>query len=220
MLRFQEGLTFAQLGECLGIAEPTAFDRVKRAVATLRERLAQFGHAAVLTELESWLGRGEAIAVPTGLAGSLIALAAGGGTAATAGKPLLAIVVSMVALFGGGAALIIALQPEPALPSTAIASPPSEATLPAAARSELPRELDGSASSPASATAPAAGGRPAREFLSTWLGAGLSDGDGPLSDRLVATGRITGHVVDDDGRSVARAAVTAASSDGAGKGYA
>lgn len=77
-LRFAEGFTFAQLGECLGVAEPTAFDRVKKAVAQLRARLTQLGHAGIAVEVEQWLARSEPIAVPSGLAASLLALGASG----------------------------------------------------------------------------------------------------------------------------------------------
>ncbi len=78
VLRFQEGLTFAQLGDCLGLGESGAFERVKRALAQLRERLTQLGHATWLVQLEALLVHDGAPTVPAGLAGGLLALAAGG----------------------------------------------------------------------------------------------------------------------------------------------
>ncbi|MBL8842954.1 MAG: sigma-70 family RNA polymerase sigma factor [Planctomycetes bacterium] len=164
-LRFAEGFTFAQLGECMGVAEPTAFERVKKAVAQLRARLTQLGHAGIAVEVEQWLARSEPIAVPSGLAASLLALsasgagiAAGSAVAATtavgsataagaagsafAGKGLA--LAAAVLVFGSGAWLWKTTH-TPADPTAASATPPLASAAADDARSEPGRDaLDGS----------------------------------------------------------------------------
>jgi RNA polymerase sigma-70 factor (ECF subfamily) len=134
-LRFQEGLTFAQVGDCLGIAEPTAHERVKRALEKLRSRLTQLGFAGALgsgggvdplastAALEKLAALEESAAVPASLAPKLLALGAAG-----AGKSMLPLAAAALLVLGGGAiALREALRPEPAASlETAGAATPDE----------------------------------------------------------------------------------------------
>ncbi|MCP3914345.1 MAG: sigma-70 family RNA polymerase sigma factor [bacterium] len=97
VLRFAEELTFVQIGTALGIAEPTAHDRVRKGLAALRSRLAGAGLVAVGAGLESRLAEAAPVEVPAGLEGELLALR--GGTLATAAK---------LAAWVGGATLVAA----------------------------------------------------------------------------------------------------------------
>jgi len=239
VLRFQEGLTFAQVGDCLGVAEPTAFERVKKAVAELRTRLAKLGHARVLAELEPWLARDEAVTVPTGLATSLLALAKGGAVAgaatasaagaatAAAGKPLVAIAAAILITVAGGGWLVKSFTERPTITTShevgVATTEEGDANLAAAAdgapvaatRTEAPRDA-----TPPAAPAAATHGkrRPARDFLGDSLGVPSAPSEA-WEGRDVAVGTLTGVVVDDQGRRIAGATIDATSGDGAGKGW-
>lgn len=82
VLRFESGLTFADVGRALECSESTAYERVKRGLAVLRERLQGLGFAALAVRLPDELGEIEAPSVPTGLEESLLGL---GATAAKSG---------------------------------------------------------------------------------------------------------------------------------------
>ncbi len=205
VLRFQEGLTFAQVGECLGVVEPTAFERVKRAVEKLRLRLGSLGHAGALAQVEQWLALEEPVAVPVGLASKLLALSAGTGAAAaatvaaaaasTAASKLLPIAAVLALAIGGG---VLLLRP------TARDAPSIEAARATAAAAVETRDGDTPTLVARRESEPAPAGAPAS---STAPGAPAA---------AVAT--LTGTIVDDDGRAVAGASIAAESWEGASKG--
>ncbi len=73
LLRYREQLSFARVGEALGLPLQTVHDRVKRALERLRPRLGSAGlSAAALPEV---LGSLPGPAVPSGLEASLLGLA-------------------------------------------------------------------------------------------------------------------------------------------------
>lgn len=252
VLRFQEGLSFAQLGDCLGLGESGAFDRVKRALAQLRSRLAQLGHAGALAQLEQLLTDDGAPAIPAGLAASLAAVAASGATAAvtttltTAGsaatatalgttavgasKAWLAAGVAALAISGGGAWWLLRADRAPSL--DAVGAAPLLAVVDAdstddgdAARAA---PLVPAASRDADRTSPEAphaadpplvrpGRRPVRDFLDGAI-ALPPPSDDPAAVHDVATGTLTGIVVDEAGRPIADSAIAAHSTEHCGKG--
>jgi RNA polymerase sigma-70 factor (ECF subfamily) len=74
VLRFREGLTFAQVGEVLSIAEPSAFERVQRGLDKLRQRLSRLGCAPALADLGELLSDRTAAHVPPNLETQLMGL--------------------------------------------------------------------------------------------------------------------------------------------------
>ena len=200
-LRFQEELTFAQVGECLGIAEPTAFDRVKKAIGKLRVRLGQLGHAGALGGLEASLAAPEEIAVPAGLASRLLAIPGSAAAAATgagavaaaaatsfAGKLLIA--GAALALVAGGG--FLALQAGGAHGDAGPAAPAAAAVQPVRGES--------APSAPERAT------DARREPV-------------VVNDRRgIALGVLAGAILDEDGRAIPGARVEARSFEGADKG--
>ena len=82
-LRFEGGLTYADIGTALGCAEPTAHDRVRRGLETLRRALTRAGLIALAASLEERLAASPASA-PPGLEGRLLSMGSKAG-AATAG---------------------------------------------------------------------------------------------------------------------------------------
>ena len=58
VLRFQEGLTFAAVGRALGIAEPSAMERVRRGLEALERRLRRVGLAGLVPVVRDDGGRG------------------------------------------------------------------------------------------------------------------------------------------------------------------
>jgi hypothetical protein len=207
-LRFGEGLTFAQIGDCLGIAEPTAFERVQKALAKLRERLGRLGFAApagVAGELERWLAAdaaGEAIAIPATLAPKLVALASAGAGSLLAGKLVVPIAAGLLLAIGAGA---LALRPARRAPPRDDAGAASAATVPGA-------------------RAPVAGGgsvEPATASRSEVAADATPDDTSatatPTDERAAPLGTLVGVVVDDEGRGVAGAQLAAVSTEGASK---
>jgi RNA polymerase sigma-70 factor (ECF subfamily) len=89
LLRFVEGITFARIGEALGIGESAAHERVAKALDRLRLRAGAVGLGAVVPHLEVELAQrlpraaaAESLGdVPGGLAARLNALEAGRATA-------------------------------------------------------------------------------------------------------------------------------------------
>ncbi|MCC7012438.1 MAG: sigma-70 family RNA polymerase sigma factor [Planctomycetes bacterium] len=105
VLRFRSELTFAQVGDALGISEPSAHQRVQRGLANLRERLGKLGFAAAFPDLGASLARLRGPNVPAGLERTLLTLAPRAawtsgalGTAfvALAGAALLALAATLV----------------------------------------------------------------------------------------------------------------------------
>lgn len=109
-LRFDEGLTFSRIAQALRISESTAHERVERAMARLRARLAAAGvtlgtsEAAVRAE---WASDPTHIqSAPAGLKSLLLRKEA---TAAAAGSPSLALVIGGMVIAAGG--LVFAALP-------------------------------------------------------------------------------------------------------------
>jgi RNA polymerase sigma-70 factor, ECF subfamily len=110
VLRFQEGLTFAEMAELAEVSEPTMFERVARALEKLRGALTRAGHGAVAVELEGLLAIEEVAAVSPKLATTLLALAkgsaaAGAGAGVGIGGGWLVAAAAVVVLAGGAIAL-------------------------------------------------------------------------------------------------------------------
>jgi len=77
-LRFQEELTFSEMGGVLAISEPSAHQRVQRGLEKLREKLARLGFAALAPQVETLLQReGAASGAPAGLERNLLSLSKG-----------------------------------------------------------------------------------------------------------------------------------------------
>jgi RNA polymerase sigma-70 factor (ECF subfamily) len=208
VLRFHEELTFAQLGECLGIAEPTAFERVKRALERLRGALARSGHAAALaalreTELEGWLvksGTSESVSVPAALAPKLLAVGTPAASLASVasflGSPVA--IAAALLLCAGGMALHFSkrLRADETSRRDAIAR--------SAARGDSTPGVDARAADPTSDAAAS----PTRDELPP----------APSEAKSFAHATIVGVVVDEDEHAVADATIDAHSWEGAGKG--
>lgn len=99
-LRFEEELSFAAIARATGCSEPTAHDRVRRALDQLRGGMRRAGFAGALPLLPSWLARGDA-PVPGGLETQLLSLSKVGVAAApwwAAGGVLIATLGTAVAL--------------------------------------------------------------------------------------------------------------------------
>jgi len=193
-LRFQEGLTFAEVGDALEISEPGAHDRVRRGLAKLRDRAARLGFAGVVPDLGALLSRAEPLDVPPALEGRLLAL--GGGS--LAGLPLVAAATGL-ALAAGAVFLVLRLpwdasadrDSSSALAHVTAPDPESSgASSTAEVATRLPVTGDGGRAAGAPADA-----RSARE----------------------ERGVISGRVVDDFGLAVEGAEVTASSLEREGK---
>jgi RNA polymerase sigma factor (sigma-70 family) len=77
VLRFQVGLTFAEVGGSLAISEASAHQRVQRGVEKLREQLKRLGFAAAITDPAELLGREALPSAPAGVEKALLSLKAG-----------------------------------------------------------------------------------------------------------------------------------------------
>ncbi|MFH0947089.1 MAG: sigma-70 family RNA polymerase sigma factor [Planctomycetota bacterium] len=85
VLRFQEGLKYAEIAQATDCAEPTAHQRVRRGLERIRGRLRDVGFSALALKLEDGLSAPEPVSVPAGLSSKLLALS----SPTTAGAPLL-----------------------------------------------------------------------------------------------------------------------------------
>jgi RNA polymerase sigma-70 factor (ECF subfamily) len=74
VLRFQESLTLAEIGEVLEISPPSVHGRLERAAEKLRERMSRLGFAAVLPRLPEFLAHDEPASVPPQALPRLLAL--------------------------------------------------------------------------------------------------------------------------------------------------
>src|SRR5689334_16876745 len=75
VLRYQEELTLAEIGEVLAISPPSVHGRLERALEKLRERMSRAGFAAVLPRLPEYLAHEEPASVPAQALPRLLALA-------------------------------------------------------------------------------------------------------------------------------------------------
>ncbi|QDU65809.1 sigma-70 family RNA polymerase sigma factor [Engelhardtia mirabilis] len=199
VLRTQEGLGYARIGEALDIAESTAHGRVERALERLRRGLVGAGlPAALAVDLEGSLARAQPIANTAGLAESLLGLeapiAAGGLWAWAIGLPVAAGLALGVATLGRGDG-----REDPKL--AAMSSPAAEAE--PAAIVEVASLVDPTGT--ASIDTPATGSR--RELATA----------GPADAVQVPIGTARGQVLDADGVPVADCEVTVASVERVGK---
>ena len=193
-LRFEEGLSYARVGEALAVSEPVAHERVQRALARLRKRLHGVGLAALAADLEPRLAEITPAPVPAGLAERLIttpvaAAAAAGWTLAVGGG----CVAAALAL---GAWLVLRPATRADAETVAQAAP---RTPPAA-----PESLQAADSSSRSALPP-----PGRSVPAPDASAGVT--------QEVEPAWIRGRVVDADGGALQGAPVTAASVVRSGK---
>lgn len=95
-LRYFEDMTFDAVGDALSISGPAAHERVKRALAALRDNLSRAGFAAVATGLEENLSsaaRASIVQAPPQLARQLVALHSGAAATSIASALGLAVVV-------------------------------------------------------------------------------------------------------------------------------
>jgi RNA polymerase sigma-70 factor (ECF subfamily) len=192
-LRFEEGLTYARLGEALAVSEPVAHERVQRALEKLRRGLGAGGLAACAADLEARLGEAPAAALPPGLTERLLGLRAATISTSLAlplGAAAAAIVIS------AGAWLV--LRPERPLSHTAVAAPAASVTPLAGDPSRLAEQaLRATARGSSEDRSPRA--------------------EGPIAAPDQVHAWIHGRVVDADGAPVEGARVTAASVERDGK---
>ncbi|MEQ1632848.1 MAG: sigma-70 family RNA polymerase sigma factor, partial [Planctomycetota bacterium] len=138
LLRYQEDLTLAAIGELLGCAESTVHSRLQKAMELLRRRLCASGFAAAAVRLDELLpatATSPAVA-PTELARNLLQIPACAVSSLTASA--VSVVVAMLALVGVAVAMS-GYSPDPlAAPSSsaAAAAPAATGASPGVERSE------------------------------------------------------------------------------------
>lgn len=196
-LRFQEELTFSEMGGVLAISEPSAHQRVQRGLEKLREKLARLGFAALAPQLETLLQReGAASSAPAGLERNLLSLSKG-----ASGVGALGVSVLVATLVVGASAWFWMNHPrEDDTNSTLAAAPeaPTSARSEAApAPSDVEPERRSVDAQPASGSAAASPRTPSAT---------------PLEN-----GRIEGRVVDEFGLPLENVLVIAASVERDGK---
>ncbi len=104
VLRFQEQMTFAAVGEALECSESTAHDRVTRGLAQLRRALVGSGVAVTAAGLSATLAAAEPVAVPQSLEGKLLALEGAGALTSGAGIGHAVIALVLAVVVGGAGA--------------------------------------------------------------------------------------------------------------------
>ncbi|MBK8180519.1 MAG: sigma-70 family RNA polymerase sigma factor [Planctomycetes bacterium] len=209
VLRFQEQWTFAQIADEQSISEPSAHDRVRRALELLRGRLTQTGFAAVAGDVPGLLleaSRATPADVPAGLEPRLLSLRAPAALAASA--KLAAASLALVSVIAVAAAA--AWWPESSAGeggrewAGAVVSP----TAPAATAAGIPGGL-GTGGRAAVAVETASPARP---------GAGAGAGEGnTLDPDAPGKGVLAGRCVDGDRAPIAGVVVSALSLQHEGK---
>lgn len=86
ILRYQQGLTFAAVGDLVGCAEATAHGRVERGLARLRSTLARLGFAAVAASLTDAIAAIPPAPIPAQLETHLLGLTSAATTSALSAK--------------------------------------------------------------------------------------------------------------------------------------
>jgi RNA polymerase sigma-70 factor (ECF subfamily) len=207
VLRFQEQWTFAQIADEQSISEPSAHDRVRRALELLRGRLTQTGFAAVAGDVPGLLleaSRATPADVPAGLEPRLLSLRAPAALAASA--KLAAASLALVSVIAVAAAA--AWWPESSAGegarewAGAVVSP----TAPAATAAGIPGGL-GTGGRAAVAVETAFPARP---------GAGAGEGN-TLDPDAPGKGVLAGRCVDGDRAPIAGVVVSALSLQHEGK---
>lgn len=212
VLRFQEGLTYAELGEVLAIREPSAHERVQRGLARLREKLGRGGLAAAApggAELRELLALAGTPATPLpGVEAKLLALARAEGTAL--GAPALPALggLSGAWILGAGAVAVAVAA------ALAIGGLRSGAAERAQARAS---ELALRASTGSSSQGPDA---PARAVPESSLRSSIASVERVAEDQPAATlenGSLAGRVVDEFGLPLEGVELRASSTERHGK---
>lgn len=176
VLRFQEELTFDEMGDVLAISGPSAHQRVQRGLEKLREKLSRAGLGALCADLEGLLGEDRAVTgAPAGLESKLLSLA--GASSSSVAVAVAALVATVIA----GLAAWYALGPgrDDGLRGLESASAPAAIEVPA--------------QNPAASAAPAQS--PERRAVEPAARPSPSPAGGAAAQAL-EPGRIEGRVVD------------------------
>lgn len=156
VLRFQESLTLAEIGEVLGISPPSVHGRLEHALEKLRERMGRLGFAAVLPRLPEFLAHDEPASVPPQALPRLLALATRTLTLAT-----LVPAASVLLLAVAGAVYVLPhwldSRPAEGIEVSSATQPPAEAGLRAGAESGTRAPVGGERQSPPGSAALAEG---------------------------------------------------------------
>lgn len=140
-LRFQDEMTYEQIGEVMTVSVASAHDRVRRGLERLREGLKRGGLGAFAIDLERHLAEAPAEPVPAGLAERLLGLK---GAALVSGDPVvLGSALGGLALLAGGLGVALWVDDVPGdaeAPAALVAVGEREAlTLPAVETTSPPR---------------------------------------------------------------------------------
>ena len=111
VLRFQEGMTYDDMGGVLSCSGPTAHDRVRRALERLRKQLPMLGFVGAASGLEGALAAQVPVSVPTGLQGELLTLGSAKAAVVTGGISAGTLAASVCAIAIAAAGAWIAMNP-------------------------------------------------------------------------------------------------------------
>jgi RNA polymerase sigma factor (sigma-70 family) len=134
LLRFFQGLPFADIGAVIGLSEEAARKRVDRALDTLRSALGRHGIASTSAALATLLVSGTISAAPASLAASVTGAALASGAAAAAAVGVftftkLQVGIATVAIAGGAIGLVTQQRALSSLREGAAATEQREARL-------------------------------------------------------------------------------------------
>lgn len=213
VLRFQEGLSFREVGQALACSEPTAHDRVKRGLERLRIDLGRSGLGAWIAGLPERLQRSETPRVPPGLEGELLALQ---GASLATGWGVVSSTSLLVALIGTAGLLGLWLF-------DALGDDPNSGGAPSALGVlESPQEgSPGGDDSPTSVSERAVAASPRTAPVRSSSGTSSAPESTPLADQAFAQGFlegfVEGRVIDFEGNPIEGALVRAESLERRGK---
>jgi RNA polymerase sigma-70 factor, ECF subfamily len=203
-LRFEEDLTYAAIAQATGCSEPTAHDRVQRALERLRGDLQRAGMAGAIPGLPGLLSQGTA-QVPGGLEAQLLSLtkvAASGAKWFLYGACLLGAVGLTI-----GARVVLG---DPPLESNAALAPPLELS------NDAVGTADHDAIAAATAEVESAALRTAIDRGSS-SNSRTSAAQQPPATNGLSHGRLTGRVIDANGAPIGGVLVQASSREYQGK---
>lgn len=228
-LRFVDGVTFARIGEALGIGESAAFERVGKALGKLRHRLGQVGlgawvperdaelEAELLTRLPRAAAAEPAAHVPPALAAKLVALHSGG---AAWSVGALAALVGTAATAAGAAWFALSGGDSPRAQAPDATAPPAPLVSSRADTSGSGSLAIAPAGGGARDEAPRAATTEARAALDAAVAALVDphiEEPGAAVAAALSTGTVTGRVVDASGAPLADLAVRVESREREGK---
>lgn len=202
-LRFEEQLTFAAIAEATRCSEPTAHDRVQRALQRLRGDFQRAGLASAIPVLPSLLAFDDA-KVPGGLEAQLLSLT----KAAVGGAQWLVYAGVLIGAVGLTVAARVAWN-EPSPSATAVLAPPSEV----ASNGNSVASISPAARAADALESPE---RTAVEFDIDSASPGTS-ADSAAAANDLQRGRLTGRVIDVNGAPITGVLVQAASREFQGK---